>query len=83
MVQEQANESVGHGFDRMLVYADQVGQPPGHLAFGFHNQDTKIPPKPKALFKMASIRKLYDAAALTHLKITRPVLGTNFDFIYI
>ena len=66
-VQEQLDEAIGHGFDGMIVYVDQAGQPPQYYASGWHNRESKIPAKPKALFKIASISKLYDAVAVTKL----------------
>ena len=66
-IQEQLDEAIGHGFDGMIVYVDQAGQPPQYYASGWHNRETKIPAKPKALFKIASISKLYDAVAVTKL----------------
>lgn len=66
-VQEQLNEAVDHGFDGVIAYVDQAGKPPQYFAAGWHNRDTKIPAKPDALFKIASISKLYDAVAVTKL----------------
>ncbi len=66
-VQEQLDEAIGHGFDGMMVYIDQTGKPPQYLASGWHNKESKIPAKPDALFKIASISKLYDAVAVTKL----------------
>ncbi|MEC7755451.1 serine hydrolase domain-containing protein [Roseivirga sp. UBA1976] len=66
-VQEQLDEAIGHGFDGMIVYVDQAGQPPQYFASGWHNRDTKTPANPHALFKIASISKLYDAVAVTKL----------------
>ena len=66
-VQEQLDEAIGHGFDGMIVYVDQAGEPPQYFASGWHDRETKIPAKPKALFKLASISKLYDAVAVTKL----------------
>lgn len=66
-VQEQANEAIDHGFDGMVVYVDQVGHAPQYFASGWHNRKLKIPAKPHALFKIASISKLYDAVAVTKL----------------
>lgn len=66
-VQEQLDEAIGHGFDGMIVYVDQANKPPQFLASGWHNRESKIPAKPKALFKIASISKLYDAVAVTKL----------------
>jgi D-alanyl-D-alanine carboxypeptidase len=66
-VQEQLDEAIGYDFEGMLVYIDQAGQQPQHYASGWHNRETKIPAKPEALFKIASISKLYDAVAVTKL----------------
>lgn len=66
-VQEQLDEAIGHGFDGMIVYVDQAGQPARYFASGWHNRESKIPAKPQALFKIASISKLYDAVAVTKL----------------
>ncbi|WP_299532674.1 serine hydrolase [Ulvibacterium sp.] len=66
-VQEQLDEAIGHGFEGMIVYVDQAGQPPQHLASGWHNRESEIPADPHALFKIASISKLYDAVAVTKL----------------
>ena len=66
-VQEQLDEAVNHGFDGVIVYVDQANQPPQYFASGWHNRESKIPANPKALFKIASISKLYDAVAVTKL----------------
>lgn len=66
-VQEQLDEAIGHGFDGMIVYIDQTGKPPQYYAAGWHNRESKVSAKPQALFKIASISKLYDAVAVTKL----------------
>lgn len=66
-VQEQLDEAISHGFDGMIVYLDQEGKQPLYYAAGWHNRDSKIPANPHALFKIASISKLYDAVAVTKL----------------
>ena len=66
-VQEQLDEAIGHGFDGMIVYVDQAGKPPQYFTSGWHNKESEIPAKPQALFKIASISKLYDAVAVTKL----------------
>lgn len=66
-VQGQLDEAIGHGFDGMIVYVDQADKQPQYYASGWHNRETKIPAKPQALFKIASISKLYDAVAVTKL----------------
>ncbi|MEZ5198072.1 MAG: serine hydrolase domain-containing protein [Bacteroidales bacterium] len=66
-VQEQLNEAIGHGFDGIIVYADQAGMPPEYYAAGWKNRENKIPADPYSLFKIASISKLYDAVAVAKL----------------
>ena len=66
-VQEQLNQGIGHGFDGMIVYVDEAGKAPAFYAAGWHNRKKKIPANPKALFKIASISKLYVAVAITKL----------------
>ena len=66
-VQDQLDEAIDHGFDGMIVYIDQAGEPPQYYASGWHDREAKIPAKPDALFKIASISKLYDAVAVTKL----------------
>ncbi len=66
-IQEQLDEALNHGFQGMIVYVDQAGQPPQHYTAGWHNRESNIPAKSDALFKIASICKLYDAVAVTKL----------------
>ncbi|MGE4289014.1 MAG: serine hydrolase domain-containing protein [Salinivirgaceae bacterium] len=66
-VQEQLNEGINYGFDGMIVYVDEAGKPPEFYAAGWHDRQKKIPAYPQALFKIASITKLYIAVATTKL----------------
>ncbi|MFO7621953.1 MAG: serine hydrolase domain-containing protein [Bacteroidales bacterium] len=66
-VQEQVNEAIGYGFDGMIVYVNQKGKEPEFYAAGWKNREKKIPADPHALFKIASIGKLYDAVSITKL----------------
>jgi CubicO group peptidase (beta-lactamase class C family) len=66
-VQEQVNEAIDHGLDGIIVYVDEAGKPPEFYAAGWHDRKNKIPAYPQALFKIASISKLYDAVAITKL----------------
>lgn len=66
-IQQQLEEGIGHGFDGMIVYVDRAGQAPQYFASGWHNKASETPAKPDALFKIASISKLYDAVAVTKL----------------
>ncbi len=66
-VQEQVDEAIGHGFDGMIVYVDEGGKPPAFYAGGWKDRENKISADSKALFKIASISKLYAAVAITRL----------------
>ncbi len=66
-VQEQVDDAIGYGFDGMIVYVDEAGKPPAFYTAGWHDRKNKIPADPKALFKIASISKLYVAVAITKL----------------
>lgn len=66
-VQEQVNDAVRHGFDGIVVYVEQPGNPPACYSAGWHDRKAKTPADPKALFKIASISKLYVAVAITRL----------------
>jgi CubicO group peptidase (beta-lactamase class C family) len=66
-VQEQVNKAIDYGFDGMIVYVDEAGKAPAFYAGGWHDRKNKIPADPKALFKIASINKLYVAVAITKL----------------
>ena len=66
-VQEQVNEAIDHGFDGMIVYVDEAGKPPAYYSAGWHDRKNKIPANPQALFKVASISKLYVDVAITKL----------------
>lgn len=70
-VQEQVDDAIGLGFDGILVYVDQEGTAPAFYAAGWKNRENKIPADPHALFKIASIGKLYDAVAIAKLVADR------------
>ena len=66
-VQEQVDQTLGYGFDGVIVYVDEAGKPPAIYTAGYHDSAKLIPAKPNALFKIASISKLYVAVAITRL----------------
>ncbi len=66
-VQQQVDDAIGLGLDGIIVYVDEAGKPPAFYAAGWHDRANKIPADPHALFKIASISKLYDAVAITKL----------------
>ncbi|MCL7754861.1 serine hydrolase domain-containing protein [Polaribacter sp. Z022] len=66
-VQKQVDKAVKYGFEGVVVYVDQAGKNSKSYTSGWHNKEAKIPAKPDALYKIASISKLYDAVAVTKL----------------
>ena len=66
-VQEQVNEAIDMGFDGIIVCVDEGGKEPALYAAGYKNREHKIPADPNALFKIASVGKLYNALAVTKL----------------
>ena len=63
----QADEAIEHGFDGIVVYVDKGEEEPKTYTSGWHDREKKIPAKPTALFKIASIGKLYNAVAIAKL----------------
>ncbi|VXD10527.1 serine hydrolase [Marinoscillum sp. 108] len=61
-VEQEVENALARGFDGIIVYVEQGGEPALYAA-GWKNREDKIPADPHALFKIASISKLYIAAA--------------------
>lgn len=66
-VQEQVDDAIDYGLDGIIVYVDQKGKTPEFYTAGWKNKLTQEPADPHALFKIASIHKLYIATAVTKL----------------
>lgn len=66
-VQEQVDNAIGHNLDGIIVYVDKKGKKPGFYSTGWKNRENKTPANPQALFKIASISKLYIAVAAAKL----------------
>ncbi len=66
-VQEQVDDAVDHELDGIIVYVDQAGKEPAFYSAGLKNKENQTPADPHALFKIASISKLYIAAAAAKL----------------
>ncbi len=66
-IQEQLEKGIKYGLDGIIVYVDETGKPPAFYAAGWKNRENKIPADPHALFKIASITKLYVAVAVAKL----------------
>lgn len=67
-VQEQVDQANNYGFDGIIVYADRKGHAPEFYASGYKNKEAKIPADPNALFKIASVGKLYHALAIAKME---------------
>ena len=66
-VQQQVDDAIGYGHDGIIVYVDQHGKAPALYAAGWKNRANRVPADPRALFKIASISKLYIATAAAKL----------------
>lgn len=66
-VQEQVNEAIDMGFDGIIICVDEGGKEPVLYSAGYKNRENKIPADPNALFKIASVGKLYNALAVAKL----------------
>lgn len=66
-VQKQVSDAISYDLDGIIVYVDKKGNEPEFYSAGWKERDNKIPADPHALFKIASISKLYIAAATAKL----------------
>ena len=65
-IQLELEDAVISGFDGIIVYVDKSGET-SHYSAGWNNRENKVPAEPYSLFKIASISKLYIAAATAKL----------------
>lgn len=75
-LQEQVSDAINYDLDGIIVYVDKKGSPPEYYSAGWKNRENKVPADPHALFKIASISKLYIAAATAKL-INRKILSLD------
>lgn len=66
-IEQELTNAVNERLDGIIVYVAQEDKDPEYYAQGFHNRNEKIKAYPQALFKIASIAKLYDASAAVKL----------------
>ena len=66
-VEQQVDAAMDHGLDGIVVYVDLTGEEPALYSAGWKNRESKVPADPHALFKIASISKLYVALATVKL----------------
>ena len=60
-VQEQVDKAGDYGFDGIIVCVNKKGNQSEFYTSGYKNRENKIPADPDALFKIASVSKLYNA----------------------
>lgn len=75
-VQQQVDNAVDDGLDGVIVYVDKAGEAPRLYAAGWKDAAHRVPADPHALFKIASISKLYIAAATAKL-VSQHVLSLD------
>jgi len=66
-VHEEVDDALDHGLDGIVVYVQQADQEPVFYSAGWKNRENRIAADPQALFKIASISKLYIAVAVAKL----------------
>jgi D-alanyl-D-alanine carboxypeptidase len=66
-VQGQVDEAIQYALDGIVVYVDQSDREPALYSAGWKDRAKREPADPRALFKIASISKLYIAAATAKL----------------
>ena len=66
-VQEEMNIGIEHGLDGIIVFIDKGDEQPEFYSAGWKNRENRTPADPHALFKIASISKLYVAASAAML----------------
>src|SRR5690606_13885584 len=66
-VQEQVDKASVYGFDGIVVCVSKNGNHSEFYTSGYKNRENKIPADPNALFKIASVSKLYNAVAIAKL----------------
>ena len=74
-VQEEMDKAQKYGFDGAILYVHQDGVTKQY-ASGWNNRENQLPANPNSLFKIASISKLYIAAAVAKL-VAKDSLSLN------
>lgn len=65
-IELELEDAISRGLNGIIVYVDQNGDT-AHFAAGWNNRENKVPADTQSLFKIASISKLYIAAAAAKL----------------
>jgi D-alanyl-D-alanine carboxypeptidase len=66
-IQEQVDKASDYGFDGIVVCVNKTGNQSEFYTSGYKNKENKISADPNALFKIASVSKLYNAVAVAKL----------------
>ena len=66
-IQEQVNKTEDYGFDGSIVCVNKKDNQINFYTSGYKNRENKIPADPNSLFKIASVKKLYNAVAIAKL----------------
>ena len=66
-IQKQVDKAADYGFDGIIVCVNKKGNQSEFYTSGYKNRENKIPADSNALFKIASVSKLYNAVAVTKL----------------
>lgn len=66
-IQKQVDKAKSYGFDGIVVCVNHTNNVNEFYTSGYKNRETKTPADPNALFKIASVGKLYTAVAITKL----------------
>jgi CubicO group peptidase (beta-lactamase class C family) len=66
-IQEQVDKAADYGFDGIVVCVNKKGNQSEFYTSGYKNRENKIPADPNALFKIASVSKLFNAVAVAKL----------------
>ncbi len=66
-IQKQVDKATDYGFDGIVVCVNKTGNQSQFYTSGYKNRENKIPADPNALFKIASVSKLYVAVAIAKL----------------
>jgi D-alanyl-D-alanine carboxypeptidase len=65
-IEKELERGIDSGFDGIILYVNQSGNS-SFFSAGWKDREKQIPADPHSLFKIASISKLYEAAALAML----------------
>ena len=71
--QGQVDRGLEYGFSGIVAYAEGYGDSAQAMASGWHNVEGQVPARVDALFKIASVTKVYQAVALVKLALAEQI----------